>query len=129
MLELLPSDSDLDGRYLAVIRLYRTLGAQAAGGQHAHGPRPGSGEEPEAAVLPQRDLGDELVTGAEQPGVPGSHRGAAVDDPAFHHRLASGGRRLGGPADRRAAPAGAQRASPSSIGTPTSDPYSVQEPS
>src|SRR5579862_1828129 len=101
MLELLPSDSDLDGRYLAVIRLYRPLGAQAAGGQHAQGPRPGGGEEPEAAVLPQRDLGDELVTGAEQPGVPGRYRGAAVDDPAFHDRLAAGGcRRLPGAAYR-----------------------------
>ena len=40
-------------------------------GQDDEGPVAGGGEKAEAAVLAQRDLGDELVAGAAQPGVTG----------------------------------------------------------
>ena len=124
------SDRHVDLRHLAVVRGDGALAAEPAGGEHAERPRAGRGEEPEAAVLTQRDLGHELVTGAEQPRVAGGHRGAVVGDPALHDRLIARRRRDGDTASRRAAAViGAHRASPSSIGTPTSEPYSVHEPS
>ena len=63
---------------------------------------------------------------------------ALVDDLAFHDRLAAGRGGRADPAGGRAAAVtaglaafgdGRHRASPSSIGTPTSEPYSVHEPS
>src|SRR5579859_5733049 len=131
------SDGDVDRGDLAVAGLDRTLGAHPPGGQDAQRPRTGRGEEPEAAVGAQRDLGHELVTGAEQPRVPGGDRGTLTGDLALHDRLVAGrgGRgdaARGGAAAVRASARrirSAHRASPSSIGTPTSDPYSVHEPS
>ena len=80
-------EGDFDLGHLAVVRLHRPLGPQAVGREDAQRPRPGSGEEPEPAVVSQRDLGHELVTGAQQAGVPGGDRGALAGDPALHHGL------------------------------------------
>ena len=79
-----------------------------------------------------RDLGGELAGPVEQPDVGVGHGLAVTDDLALHHGL------LGHvdaverqPALRRAAhQASADPASsPSTTGTPTSEPYSVHEPS
>jgi selenocysteine lyase/cysteine desulfurase len=113
----------------AVVRGHRALGAQAAGRENPQGPRARRGEEPEPAVVTERHLGHELVAGAEQPRVPGRDRSAVADHVSLHHGLAASRRARAHPAGRGAAPVVAHRASPSSIGTPTRDPYSVHEPS
>ena len=88
------------------------------------------GDDDVLSQLVERDLGDELVTGAEQPGVAGGDRGAAIADVPLDDRLLArlvlGDRHSAG---GRAAAVVAHLPSPSSIGTPTSEPYSVHDPS
>src|SRR5215831_13296992 len=125
-----PSDTDLHGRAVAIVGGHRRVGVHAARREHTHDPGPGGGEEAEPAVL-------------EQPRVAGRWRRPAACHVALDNGLA---RRAGRHGDtpggcpaallgsgRLLGPAGlagrAHRASPSSIGTPTSDPYSVQDPS
>src|SRR5215831_7291657 len=141
-----PSDTDLHGRAVAVIGGHRRVGVHAARREHTHGPGPGGGEETEPAVLTQRDLGDELTAVVEQPRVAGRRRRPAACHVALDNGLARrpgchgdtpgrcpaallGSGRLLGPAGPAGPACRAHRASPSSIGTPTSDPYSVQDPS
>src|ERR1700685_2162705 len=104
------------------------LEADAAGREHAQRPVAGGGEEAEAAVLAERDLGHELVAGAEQARVAGGDRVAAAEHAALDDRLLA--RLVLGDlhaAGRRAAGIVAHLPSPISIGTPTSEPYSVHE--
>src|SRR6266567_4166860 len=106
--------------------------ADSAGSEHPDGPGAGGGEERELAFRAERHLGDEVPAVVEQPRVPGAHRGAVMYDCSLHHGLAvdvdSGQGRLRAAA-RRCAASVAHPAAPSSIGTPTSEPYSVHEPS
>src|ERR1700756_69488 len=91
---------------------------------------PGPGEEAEAAVVTEWHFGDELVASAAQPSVARRHRRGATQHAPLDNRFLTG--RIGGDghaARRRAAAVLTHLPSPSSIGTPTSDPYSVQEPS
>src|SRR5579871_6564883 len=124
------SDQELDLGDLADVGGHRLLETQVARGENAQRPLAGGGEEAEAAVLAERHLGDELVVGAEQTRVALGHRGVGAEhlalDDRFLARLVLG--------DRHAARGGATAViahlpSPSSIGTPTSEPYSVHEPS
>src|SRR5712691_4258716 len=102
------SDGHLQLGYPADVRGHRALGAHPAGGEHPERPAARGGEEPEAAVVAERHLSDEVTAGVQQTGVAGGH---------------------GGPAARRAASVLAHLPSPTSIGTPTSEPYSVHDPS
>src|SRR5215475_12205942 len=122
------SDADLQGRAVAVAGGHRLVGADPARRENPHRPGARGGEETEPAVLAQRNLGDELTAVVEQAGIAGRQRRpgprhVALDDGLT--RCAGGhGRAAGG---RPAALSRAHRASPSSMGTPTSDPYSVQD--
>src|SRR6266566_3733719 len=113
---------------LADVRRNRTLRAHPAGREHAQRPLAGRGEEPETAVLTERHFGDELVTGAEQPGVARAAGRAVAQHVSLDDRLLAG-RVLGdGHAARGRSAAAlirAHLASPSSIGTSTREPYSV----
>src|SRR5215468_2373340 len=115
-----PPRSRLDGHLhpgdLADVRGDRALRAHPAGREHAERPRAGRGEEPETAVLAERNLGDELVTGAEQAGVARADGRAVAQHVALDDRLPAG-RVLGDghTARRRSAAVRAHRASPSSI--------------
>src|SRR5215472_11043059 len=75
---------------LSDVRRDSALGAHSAGGEHAQRPLAWRGEEPEAAVLAERDLGDELVAGAEQPGVAGGDRRAVAEHVPLDDRLLAG---------------------------------------
>src|ERR1700678_2526293 len=123
-------DGELDRGDVADVGRDGLLEADAAGREHAQRPVAGGGEEAEAPVLAQRHLGHELVAGAEQAGVAGADRFAAAEHAALDDRLLAG---LvlgdGHSAGRRAAGIVAHLPSPISIGTPTSEPYSVHEPS
>src|ERR1700685_1573582 len=127
---VLSSDQQLDPGDLADVRGHLLLNADRTRSEDAQRPLARLGEEPERAVLAERHLGDELVAGAEQPGVAARHRGATAEHLALDDRLLA---RLvlrdGHSACRRAAAVVAHLPSPSSIGTPTSEPYSVHEPS
>src|ERR1035437_825732 len=133
---LRPSGSD---RHLEIGDLtggsgYRLLGPDVAGRQDPQHPRPWRREEPEAAVGAQRNLGDEFSAGVEQPGVSGGEGQPVMRHMTLHHRLRARIRYRGhrNPACRCTAPVTGwvtHEASPVVIGTPTSDPYSVQEPS
>src|SRR3954451_17982775 len=98
----------------------------AHGGQRAQLPLPGGGEEPELALGAGHHLGGELVGRVQQPDVGAGDRGPVVPPRALDHRL-------GGQVDAGEAAAllgGAAHAqAPFSIGTPTREPYSVEEPS
>src|SRR5215475_11393171 len=145
-----PSDPDLQRRALTVIGGHRRVCGHPARREHTHGPGPRGGEETEPAVLAKRNLGDELSVVVEQPGISGRRRCpvaryVALDDGlarcAGGHGDTSGGCSaallcLGRLLGRRCCLPGlsgglgrVHRASPSSMGTPTSDPYSVQDPS
>src|SRR5215471_20155357 len=114
---------------LSDVRRHSALGAHSAGGEHAQRPLSWRGEEAEAAVLAERDLGDELVAGAEQPGVAGGYRRAVAEHAPLDDRLLAR-RVLGdGHAASGSSAAVVHLPSPISIGTPTSEPYSVHEPS
>src|SRR6185437_4598480 len=124
------SDQELDLGHLADVRGDFLLEAEVTGGQDAEHPLAGSGEEAEAAVLAKRNLGDELVVRAQQPGVALGHRAITAEHLPLDDRLLA---RLvlgnGHAACRRAAAVVAHLPSPSSIGTPTREPYSVHDPS
>src|SRR5215467_11989024 len=109
----------------------RLLGAGAAGREHPDGPVARRGEEAEPAVLAQRDLGDELAVVVQQPGVPDRSRGTGGGHRALDDGLTGGVLGHRDPARWRAAALRlpAHRPAPSSIGTPTREPYSVQDPS
>src|ERR1700677_1381100 len=115
-------DGELDRGDVADVGRDGLLEADAAGREHAQRPVAGGGEEAEAAVLAERDLGHELVARAERVAA-AEH--AALDDRLLA-RLVLGDRHAAG---RRAAGIVAHLPSPISIGTPTSEPYSVHEPS
>src|SRR6478609_9842182 len=124
------SDTDLQGRALAVAGGDRLVGADPARHENPHRPAARGGEEAEPAVLAQRDLGDELPAVVEQAGVADRQRRAGPPDVALDDGFARCGGGYGGaPGGRPTALRLAHRASPSSMGTPTSDPYSVQDPS
>ena len=95
--------------------------------QRAHRPRPGRGEEPELPGRRRRHLGGELTAAVEQPDV-GAATGSPprVTMPWMTDSLARSTPSSRQPAGLRAAH---QAPSPSSIGTPTSEPHSVHEPS
>src|ERR1700677_3069684 len=124
-------DGELDRGDVADVGRDGLLEADAAGREHAQRPVAGGGEEAEAAVIAERDLGHELVAGAEQARVAGGNRVAAgpqhvpLDDRLLA-RLVLGDRHS---ASGRAAGIVAHLPSPISIGTPTSEPYSVHDPS
>src|SRR4051794_3951182 len=94
--------------------------------QRANLPRARSGEEPELALRTGHHLGGELVGRVEEPDVGAGHRSAVVPDLTLDHRL-------GVQVDAGEAVAllgsAAHAQAPFSIGTPTSEPYSVHEPS
>ena len=110
---------------------HHALGPDVAGGEHAKRPGPGRREEPEPAVLAERHLGHEIPAGVEQARVADRHRRSVPGDPALHHGLGSGVRRRAHlrSAGRRPATIGGHLPSPTSIGTPTREPYSVHDPS
>src|ERR1035438_1583841 len=123
------SNAHLHRRDMVVGRCDGLLGTQAVLGQHAHRPGARRREEPEPAVLAERHLGHEVAALVEQPRVTHGDRHAAPGDLAFHDRLTPCV--LGDGYSARWGPAafGAHPASPISIGTPTSEPYSVHDPS
>src|SRR5271170_926538 len=116
---------------LADVGGHHALGPDVPGGEHAERPGPGGGEEPESAVLAERHLSDKVTTGVEQARVADRYRRSVPRYLALHHGLGSGarGRAHLRPAGRRGAASGAHLPSPTSIGTPTREPYSVHEPS
>src|SRR5258708_12382151 len=119
------SDRHLDLGHRADRGRDDALLAHPARGEDDQRPVAGRGEEAEAAVLAEGHLGDELVTAAAQPCVALARRHAADGDVALDDGLlASGVPRAGEPARGRSAAFVAQRASPTSIGTPPTNPYS-----
>ena len=95
-------------------------------GQRTELPVPRGGEEAELALRAGDHLGGELVGGVEQPHVRPGDGGAVVPDLALDDRLGAQVH-----AGQRAALLGraAHAQAPFAIGTPTREPYSVQEPS
>ena len=88
---------------------------------------PGAAKNRNCAGRRRRHLGGELAAAVEQPHVRARHRLAAAQDDALHDRLVGDVDALErGPPFLAAAH---QDWSPSSIGTPTSEPHSVHEPS
>src|ERR1700748_3148064 len=81
------SDEEFDLGDLADVRRYLLLEADLPGGEHAQRPLARRGEEAEAAILAERNLGHELVAGAEQPGVTRGHRGATAEHLPLDDRL------------------------------------------
>src|ERR1700733_6029398 len=122
---LLNLSQELDLGDLADFPGYRLLKGDTAGSEDAQYPLARGGEEAEAAVLAERHFGDELVTAAQEPGVARGHRGAPAEPLPFDDPLLAGlVLRDGHATSRRAAAVVAHLPSPSSIGTPTSEPYS-----
>src|ERR1700729_3849783 len=124
-------DSHLELGDLADVGGNDALGPDVTGSEHAQRPRPGGGEEPEAAVLAERHLGDEFAARVEQARVADGHSGPVLGHMALHDRLGAGilGRAHRCPACRGAAAVNAHLPSPPPTGTPTREPYSVQDPS
>src|SRR5579884_1415665 len=92
-----------------------------------HRPVAGTGEEPELTGGGRDDLGSELAAAVEQPHVSTGERLAAGVNESLDHRLPRGD---AGVVDRGLIRCTAHEGQTSfSIGTPTSEPYSVQEPS
>ena len=151
------SGSRLYGETCVSVRPRLTLDADlvdAAGGvdgefavagpaQRPQRPRPGRGEEPEHALRRGHDLGGELAGAVEQPDVRAADRltlGTRCTMPvmtvSFSRSTPAGrGADWSGAAQPAAMLAGEVMdhafpgSSPSAIGTPMSEPYSVQEPS
>src|SRR3569833_550149 len=123
-------DGDLEVGDLADLGPHGGVGADPAGREHPYGPLTRCGEEAEDAFVAGHDLAGELAGRVEQPCVRARDNGplafdGALDD-RFVRQVHGGGqtRRLSG------RPAAVRHfASPSSIGTPMSDPYSVHDPS
>ena len=92
---------------------------------------PGRREEPEVARRRGDDLGRELAGAVQQPDERAADRLAAGQHAPGEHRLLGqvGAGRQGDRLVRCAAHQRAPRLAPSSIGTPMSEPYSVQLPS
>src|SRR5215469_8655726 len=128
---MLSSNGELKFSDFAGLRRHNLVGSDAAWSEHAKRPAARCRVEREATVLSERDLGDELPVGIEQPGVAGRHRRAAACHVPLHDRLVTGAIPDLDPAGRSAAAASrclfrsAHLPSPSSIGTLTKDPYSV----
>src|SRR5690606_28581763 len=119
---------DLEVDDLPGLGVHRVLGGEALGGQHPDLPLAVGGEEAEGALLTGHDLPDEVVGGVEQTHVGAGERLAVPGHRALDDRLVARVDVGEGHAPDRGS-AGAHLASPSSTGTPISEPYSVQEPS
>src|ERR1700728_487518 len=124
-------DAHLELGDLADVGGNDALGSDVAGSEHAQRPRTRGGEEPEPAVVAERHLGDKFAARVEQARVADGHSGPVLGHPPLHDRLGAGilGRAHRCPACGGTAALSAHLPSPTSIGTPTREPYSVQDPS
>src|SRR5919112_2954374 len=131
------SDRDLHLGDLAQTRHDRPLDRLATRRQGAQRPLAGGGEEPELPGRRRGHLCGELPGAVEQSDVRRADRitlvsDDALDDGLLRHVDALEGDPAGGHAAHQASSSSAGTSpgsSPSAIGTPTSEPYSVQEPS
>ena len=101
------------------------------GGQGAQRPVTVAGEEPEVTGGRGRHLGGELTGAVEEPDVGVAHRRSPPDHgpgspPPWRRRCRRG---TGRPPWRRTSGVTLAASSPRATGTPTREPYSVQEPS
>src|SRR5260221_2003147 len=124
-------DSDLQLGDRASARRDGALGPDPAGSQDPKRPVAWRGVEGETAVLAERYLGDELAVGIQQPGVSGRHRRPRARHVPLDHVLVTGSGgylHAAGPSATTPPPA-AHFPAPSSLGTPTREPYSVHQTS